>query len=166
MTRFTFANLASRGSKPKASDEAEPDTEVEAEDAPAEEEEDTGAAAEGEDAAPEEDEEGEGEEVAASARRKGFAAGRKAERKRCAAIFAAADPASVAMAAQLAFNTSLSADEAVATLAAAPKAGGGLGARMQGRNPAAPSAGAAGASSDDDKAAERILALRRPGKAA
>lgn len=140
MAKFSFLHLI--GLNPKAQDDDEEDksaTENENEDDSAEgDEDDKDSRAEGEeneeDAEGEENEEdAEGEEDdkdARAARRQG----RLAERRRCAAIFAApAAQGRVGLAAELAFNTSLPARSAIGILTASPKdaAGkGGLAAAM------------------------------------
>lgn len=157
--RFNFANLRG-GRKTKAAEEDDADEVAETEEEEeAVEEEDAETSAEG-DADEEED------AAEKAARRRGVAQGRKAERARCAAIFAAAGPNTIEMAANLAFNTGLSSNEAKAVLDAAPQSGGGLGARMNGRDPAPAAAGGGGDASDDDKAAQRILSRRKRDKAA
>lgn len=57
-----------------------------------------------------------------------------AERSRIAGILAASTPETVAQAAHFATQTDLTVEQAKAALAVAPKAAGGLSARMQGRN--------------------------------
>lgn len=157
MRKFKFASLL--GVKPKAMEDEEPkaaeDTEAPAEDTEAEGE----AEPETEKAEdmPAEDYEGEDEAEGSEAYRRGVAAGRKAERERCAAIFVHATPATAAQAANLAFNTSVSPTDAKAILDAAPRASR-LDALMAGKNPPAPKAAGGGASaSADDEAAKRIL---------
>ena len=89
---------------------------------------------------------------------------RAAERARCRAIFAApAAAGNVALAAHLAFDTDLTAEQAIGALALGGKSGGGLAARMQSApnptlgagNPAKPDAG-----SPDALAAQIIAAAR------
>jgi len=167
----SFANLVG-GASPKAKAPTadivpgEPDPEamdgeddgVEIEIAPAEDDapEDDTEAMDGEDEASPE---------ARRAFRRGVAQGRKAERSRAAAIFAAAGPDTVALAATLAFSTGVSPAEAKATLAAAPRASGGLAARMAGRDPA-PAGGASTAAESSlppelAAASARLVALKK-----
>lgn len=69
--------------------------------------------------------------VLATSRTRHHARGQAAERHRCAAIFAHPNAAkNVEFAANLAFNTTLSGDEATRLMASVP-AGGGLSSRMQ-----------------------------------
>lgn len=92
---------------------------------------------------------------------------RSRERARCAAIFmsrhAAGNPA---MAAELAFNTSLSRDEAIAVLAAAPAGGGARVGRVE-RNPQLGPGGEPGPSSSQaiaagwDRAFAKVTGARR-----
>ncbi|MEO0995629.1 MAG: hypothetical protein AAFX62_17745, partial [Pseudomonadota bacterium] len=93
-----------------------------------------------------------------AAHARGLAEGRQAERQRCGAIFEAAGPGTVALAAGIAFNTDLSAEQAKAMFKAAPKAGGGLGQLMAGQNPKAPTGGGGTDTAGGDKTASRILA--------
>lgn len=161
--RFNFANLVGGRSKPKASEDAERDEEAldETEDEEEQVSSEENSSASDENAETEnggEENETSAEEKAAY--RRGLAAGRKAERARCGEIIASAEPHTVAMAANLAFNTSLTPAEAKAALAAAPeapKADAGLAARMKGRDPA-PAAQADAERSQEEKTAERILA--------
>ncbi|MBX6382087.1 MAG: hypothetical protein IRZ07_03800 [Microbispora sp.] len=115
--------------KEKREPEAEEKDEDERkEDARAEDGEDEEKDAEGDEKESEDEDEDEEKKDA-----KAFAAGRKAERARCAAIFASPEAGlNPAMAAELAFNTSLSAKRAIGVLkagAVAPSRAG-LGARM------------------------------------
>jgi hypothetical protein len=147
--------------KPKAQTEAAAEeTEEEAadgeEEEPAEEEQ-----AEGEG----DEEEGDGEEEATA--QAIAAAARQAvvnERKRCAAIFA--DPAAagnVPQACMLAFNTDLSAKQAIAVLAsgnaAPPAKGGSLSSAMRGVK--VPPLGGGGADNGDDTARSLSVAVSR-----
>lgn len=103
---------------------------------------------EGDDPAPADDtddeekpEEIEGDDTAPADEKKDgeFAKGRKAERSRMAAILGSSKAdANPTLAAHLAFNTGMSAKQAVATLSASASAPGapGLAGRMQGRVPA------------------------------
>lgn len=100
--------------------------------------------AEGDESIPAEDEEkpedAEGDEEKPEDEKKEgeFANGRKAERTRMAAILGSTKAeANPTLAAHLAFNTGMSAKQAVATLSAsAPSQGAGLASRMTGRVPA------------------------------
>jgi hypothetical protein len=90
---------------------------------------------------------------------------RAAERARCRAIFAAPAAANnVALAAHLAFDTDLTAEQAIGALALGGKSGGGLAARMQ--SAPNPSLGTGGgpkpnADSPDALAAQIIGAARQ-----
>lgn len=151
-----------KGAKPpkaKAQTEAEADdTEEEAAADDAEEEAAEDDQAEGEEG----DEEGGGEEEAsaqaiAAAVRQAVAA----ERKRCAAIFAARSAAgNVPQACVLAFNTNLSAKAAIAVLdsggASPPAKGGALSAAMRGVQ--VPALGGGGADDGDDDAVKMLSA--------
>lgn len=144
--RFNFATLLGRGGAPRAESETPAEDEDERkederEDGAMDEEETDEASAEDRAA---EDEDGEDEaaeddkETAAMspAEKAAFAKGRKAEKARIGAILTAegVGPATIALAAHLAVNTSLAPKEAAATIAASPK-GGGLAAAMAGRTP-------------------------------
>lgn len=154
MRTFNFANLV--GSKPKAAedtddDDKKPEAETDEDEAPEamtdEDEQPEAATEQDEDEAAKDDMEDE----EASAFRRGVAKGQAKERERCAAIFAEASPATIQMAANLAFNTNVSPAEAKAILASAPKATTGrLAAAMAGRNPAPISKPSADAGCDDD----------------
>ncbi|MQX37884.1 hypothetical protein [Roseospira navarrensis] len=141
MTRFTFAHqVGGRKTGPRADQDQDPAAEApEDEDPKAEDEAPEDDTAEGdnpepEDAAPEdeaaEDEAPPKDKEAAKA----FAAGRRAERARCAAILGSkAAAGNVAAACELAFNTALPAKEVVsvlATLGPSKKGAGGLAKAM------------------------------------
>lgn len=167
--KFNFAHLL--GSKPgkkakpaKAEtpeEEDDPQTEAEDDDPEAEEEDDPQAEAEDDDPEAEEEEEEEPAAAApkgkakarkeapevAAARREGFKAGRKFERNRCGSILshkAAAGRLDLAM--SLATNSSMTVEDAVRSLEAAPKTSR-LSSLMK---DADPSVGAAPASSAKD----------------
>lgn len=110
---------------------------------------------------PEAEKEEEAEEDPAEAAK----AARAAERARCRAIFAAPAAANnVALAAHLAFDTDLTAEQAIGALALGGKAGSGLAARMQGApNPILGSGGAPkpDASSPEALAAQILGAARQ-----
>lgn len=151
---FNFRNL---GRKTKAEDEANDKNDEDMEQQEQETEEDEAAEDEaggGGDA----DDEVSGESAAIrAAHRRGVAEGRKAERQRCGEILSAAPDGAVQLAAELAVNTSVSAKEAKAILAMAPKAGRSLADRMSGKDPA-PASGGSGNPSDDASRVKRILA--------
>lgn len=148
MRNFNFANLV--GAKPQAAETSEAmddDEKHEAEDGPTDEDEQDEAAKDDESEEPEAGAD-EPEDEASAAFKRGVAKGRRAERERCAAIFAHAGPATIRMAANLAFNTGVSPAEAKSILDSAPRGASRLDALMAGKNPApiaTPSAGG-----DDD----------------
>lgn len=164
--RFSFKNLlGGRAAKEEAMDDEKEAMEDEdkameegdedkakAEDMP----EDDAAMDDGDDKAMDDEEEQEDAKASAEFRR-GVKAGRKAERARIAGILAAATPATMGQAAELACNTGVSARDAKAILAAAPKASR-LDAMMRGNNPPAPKGGGADRANDPDTQASRILA--------
>ncbi|WP_439273553.1 hypothetical protein [Pseudochrobactrum sp. HB0163] len=128
-------------------DEAEDDPEAETDEEfdPAAEEDETDASED--DPVANEDEEKSGD----------YARGRKAERKRMSAILGSSKADhNPSLAAHLAFNTNMSARQAIATLSASgAPAGTGLGRRMQGRVPAL---GNGGAQPKAGTADERLIA--------
>lgn len=158
---FSFAHLGAlmTARKPRAAET--PIEEEEAEDMP---EEDT----DGEDTPEEEAEETQDDEkkdepaASLSAKeKKAQAAGRKAgaeaERKRCASIFQAKEAAGrEALAAELAFNTSMTAEAAIAVLKSSPKASS-LSSRMKAHDP---KIGAAAPGVSDDRVASASAAYR------
>lgn len=111
-----------------------------------------------------EPEKAEGEEEDPEMEEETPAQARAAERARCRAIFAAPAAANnVALAAHLAFDTDLTAEQAIGALALGGKSGSGLAARMQGApNPTLGSGGPAkpDAGSPDALAAQIIAAAR------
>lgn len=161
----SFAHLMGLAPKGRTASEAPEKTPEEIED----EEKKKDPAAEGEKepdaAAPEDDKTAEGEktpeEVEEEDEEEQMQKARAAERARCRAIFAApAAGKNPALAAHLAFDTDLTAEQAVSALALSGAAGGGLGARMAGApNPALGSGGGAKPAADDSSAlVQRILA--------
>lgn len=138
MARFNF-DFSRLAGKAKAADEDEAKTDEDKAKAETETDEDKAAAepaddedkAEGDGKSKGDDEDEEGDDAKAAYRR-----GVRAERARCAAIFAAAEPAQAALAANLAFNTGVTAAEAVAVLKATPMKAGRLDAAMKGASPA------------------------------
>lgn len=159
--KFSFAHLGAivGGKKPRAAET--PIEEEEAEDMP---EEDT----DGEDTPEEEAEETQDDEkkdepaASLSAKeKKAQAAGRKAgaeaERKRCASIFQAKEASGrEALAAELAFNTGMTAEAAIAVLKSSPKASS-LASRMKAHDP---KIGAAAAAPADERVAAAASAYR------
>jgi hypothetical protein len=111
------------------------------------------------------------EDMAEEDKEEATKAARAAERARCRAIFASPAAANnVALAAHLAFDTDLTAEQAIGVLALGGKSGSGLAARMQGApNPTLGTGGAPKpeASSPEGLAAQIIASARlaRGGKA-
>lgn len=139
-SKFSFAHLGALlpAKKPRAAEA--PAEEEEAEDIP---EDDTDGEDRPEEEAEETQDDEKKDEPAASAlstkEKKAFAAGRKAgaeaERNRCASIFQSKEAAGrEALAAELAFNTGMTAEAAAAVLKSSPKASS-LSSRMKTHDP-------------------------------
>lgn len=153
-------------------DDALDDSDVEdVEDGPEPDKEAKGKKAKGKGAKPEDDDVGDDDakaeepedEKEAKAFRRGLAAGRKRENARCKAIFSV-DAAGVRpdVAAQLAFGTRQSAEEAVGllnTVAAGGAVGGSLDARMGGRRD--PNPGADGGQSGEPGFGAKVEAAKK-----
>ncbi|MEM1345894.1 MAG: hypothetical protein AAGI34_15120 [Pseudomonadota bacterium] len=169
MMLLNFANLGGgrgRAAKPKAMEDdteamEDDDTALDEEEAQAGGEDTEAMGDEDDDMAMEEEQAGGGKDARKGAKsadwRAGHKAGARSERQRCAAIFAAATPETLEMAANLAFNSNMSAAAAKAVLASAPK-GSSLGARMKGKDPTPAASGGGEGGSEHEKIAARILA--------
>lgn len=166
--RFSFAHLM--GLSPKAEDEVpeeedkiDPEEEDDQDTEPeAEGEDDDEPEADGEDGGDEEDEK-EGKAAAQSralsrALKNAERRGAKAERDRCAAIFASEEAAgNVALAAQLAFGTGLSAREAIATLKAGGSAPRGRLSQLMNERPSPKLGDGGGAPDVNDKEVNELV---------
>lgn len=147
---FSFANLIGSGKTRAEAEDDEDQTDAKAADT----EED-----QSEDQTDDQAQDGEEDDAQGDTARRAVLA----ERARIAGILAAATPETVAQAAHFATQTDLTVEQARAALAVAPKAAGGLSARMQGRN-AAPVGAAAGDTSGSTLPPELQAAQARRSK--